>query len=78
MYTGFFEPGRAHYLEDKLEPTQEVFNFWKPAKETMEDIFSSQFISEIPSYGTTNLKLARLKAWISNILKQRWFNFWQN
>ena len=71
VYSGFIEPRRTQYHEDMYEPTQElvedeIFNFWKQAKEEMENIFSEvpnlvpRFIPKMRSYGTTNLNLARL------------------
>ena len=67
VYSGFIEPRRTQFYEDMYEPTQglvedEIFNFWKQAKEEMENIFSEvpRFIPKIRSYGTTNLNLARL------------------
>ena len=71
VYSGFIEPRRTQYYEDMNEPTQglvedEIFNFWRLAKEEVESVFSEvpnlvrRFIPKIRSYGTTNLNLARL------------------
>ena len=72
VYSGFIEPRRTQFYEDMYEPTSqglvedEIFNFWRQAKEEVESVFSEvpnlvrRFIPKIRSYGTTNLNLARL------------------